>query len=331
MGRHVRRSDREEQGAFLLQPRARLIDEGITSTSRPVRIQRDDDDQTRVWNTIAAVRSSDQREPHLGRSLAARGVAAVQPGDQPSAPPVTLQPRAKRDDVDQTVAHAEVGARQQQVNTLRVGWTQEDVSFGNPCFNGNGRDQAAAGRRWRTRRSPTSRPTPRRRASTTRSDRQHVLVVRAEQGRRPRSRVGAQCQYSQSRNDTQDGLNGSFSFGLNDIAFNTANPRTYPERFTIRVPGKGGSFNKSNYFAAFAQDKWKLNDRLTLSLGLRYDLEVIAINEIDNPLFGEPREAATILSTRTTSSRASAWPTTSTVAASFAVATAGSSTRRTSS
>ncbi|HEY6613451.1 MAG TPA: TonB-dependent receptor, partial [Vicinamibacterales bacterium] len=85
-------------------------------------------------------------------------------------------------------------------------------------------------------------------------------------------------------------MNGSFSFGLNDIAFNTANPRTYPERFTIRVPGKGGSFNKSNYFAAFAQDKWKLNDRLTLSLGLRYDLEVIAINEIDNPLFGSPSD-----------------------------------------
>ena len=72
--------------------------------------------------------------------------------------------------------------------------------------------------------------------------------------------------------------------------FNTANPRTYPERFTIRVPGKGGSFNKSNYFAAFAQDKWKLNNRLTLSLGLRYDLEVIAINEIDNPLFGSPSD-----------------------------------------
>ncbi len=103
-------------------------------------------------------------------------------------------------------------------------------------------------------------------------------------------KVGVQWQYSQSRNDTQDKLNGTFSFGLNDIAFNTGNPRTYPERFTIRVPGKGGSFNKSNYFAAFVQDKWKLNNQLTLSLGLRYDLEVIAINEIDNPLFGSPSD-----------------------------------------
>ncbi len=37
--------------------------------------------------------------------------------------------------------------------------------------------------------------------------------------------------------------------------------------------------------AAFVQDKWKLNRKLTLSLGLRYDLEMIPIPEIDNPLF----------------------------------------------
>ena len=25
------------------------------------------------------------------------------------------------------------------MNTLRVNWTQEDVAFANPCYNGNGR------------------------------------------------------------------------------------------------------------------------------------------------------------------------------------------------
>ena len=43
------------------------------------------------------------------------------------------------------------------------------------------------------------------------------------------------------------------------------------------------------------QDKWKLNNQLTLSPGLRYDLEVIPIAEIDNPLFAE--SATTIRST----------------------------------
>ena len=33
-----------------------------------------------------------------------------------------------------------------RVNTLRLGWTQEDVAFANPCYNGNGRDQAGLSR-----------------------------------------------------------------------------------------------------------------------------------------------------------------------------------------
>ena len=51
---------------------------------------------------------------------------------------------------------------------------------------------------------------------------------------------------------------------------------------------RGGSLNKSEYYAGFLQDKWKLNSQLTLSLGLRYDLEVIPIRETDNPLFANP-------------------------------------------
>ena len=34
----------------------------------------------------------------------------------------------------------------------------------------------------------------------------------------------------------------------------------------------------------FVQDKWRLNNRLTLSLGVRYDLEIIPIPETDDPL-----------------------------------------------
>ena len=34
----------------------------------------------------------------------------------------------------------------------------------------------------------------------------------------------------------------------------------------------------------FAQDKWRFNPHLTLSLGLRYDLEAIPIPETDDPL-----------------------------------------------
>ena len=35
----------------------------------------------------------------------------------------------------------------------------------------------------------------------------------------------------------------------------------------------------------FAQDKWKIGGRTTLSIGVRYDLEIIPLDETDNPLF----------------------------------------------
>jgi hypothetical protein len=35
----------------------------------------------------------------------------------------------------------------------------------------------------------------------------------------------------------------------------------------------------------FVQDKWKINNKLTASLGLRWDTEVLPIEEKDNPNF----------------------------------------------
>src|SRR5262249_6181875 len=38
-------------------------------------------------------------------------------------------------------------------------------------------------------------------------------------------------------------------------------------------------------YEAYVQDKWKMGGRTTLSLGVRYDLEIIPLDETDNPLF----------------------------------------------
>jgi hypothetical protein len=43
---------------------------------------------------------------------------------------------------------------------------------------------------------------------------------------------------------------------------------------------------KAQYLALFGQDKWKLTDRLTASLGLRYDLEVLPTPVFENAALG---------------------------------------------
>lgn len=80
-------------------------------------------------------------------------------------------------------------------------------------------------------------------------------------------------------------MNGSFGFSASDKDFNAADPRTYPDRFTIRVPGTSDFIVKGKELGFFVQDKWKMNSRVTASLGLRYDVEDVAIDESQNFLF----------------------------------------------
>jgi TonB-dependent receptor-like protein len=81
--------------------------------------------------------------------------------------------------------------------------------------------------------------------------------------------------------------NGTYMFSHN-LAFNPADPRTYPERLNIRVPGIRDYELNSHIWELYAQDKWQVRSGLTLSLGVRYDLEVMPINEEGNPLFTDP-------------------------------------------
>ena len=262
------------------------IDEGVTVNipARP-EFNTTSTEETRVWNTIARF----DHQLNANNTWGVRWLREYSPQFNQLIGNVTLDASREENDLDQTVVGTWNSVlANTSVNTLRVGWTQEDVSFANPCFNGNGRNQAGC--------PPTLNFSSFTHQQSAVAQARVNDAVQVEDtlswfipGRRGDHdlKVGVQFQYSQSRNDTQDNLNGSFSFGLRNTPFDPANPSTYPERFTIRVPGAGGSLNKSRYFAAFVQDKWQWNDRLTLSLGLRYDLEVIPINEIDNPLFAD--------------------------------------------
>jgi hypothetical protein len=65
--------------------------------------------------------------------------------------------------------------------------------------------------------------------------------------------------------------NGTFEF-LHNTPFNPANPFSYPSRFSI-VMGDIEIDADDTWTSGFVQDQWRVNNRLTLNLGLRYDYQ----------------------------------------------------------
>jgi hypothetical protein len=101
------------------------------------------------------------------------------------------------------------------------------------------------------------------------------------------AKFGARFNYIWISNPNNANANGTYSFG-HDLPFNPADPRTYPERFSIRVPGPLEYEMITRVWELYAQDKWQLKPGFTLSLGARYDLEVVPFRNQDNPLFRDP-------------------------------------------
>ena len=138
-------------------------------------------------------------------------------------------------------------------------------------------------------------------------------------------KFGFQYLYARNELSEQGSMNGVFTFP-GDRAFNAADPSTYPERLSIRVPVPAGVTSFTHSFAFYAQDKWRVTPKLTLNLGLRYDVDIFPFLQPLNPLL----ESANTRSTRTTSSRAPASRTTSMGDRLFAAAS-GATTRSSSS
>lgn len=66
-------------------------------------------------------------------------------------------------------------------------------------------------------------------------------------------------------------IGGAYFFGT-DEPFNPNDPNTFP---TFYEKGVGNPTNNdtNHQFGVFVQDDWRMNDRLTLNLGVRYDIE----------------------------------------------------------
>jgi hypothetical protein len=68
-------------------------------------------------------------------------------------------------------------------------------------------------------------------------------------------------------------FNGAYTF-LRAVTFNPNDPTTFPEVFTISV-GTDALNRDLDIYAGFVEDQWRVNDRLTLALGLRYDVQFL--------------------------------------------------------
>ena len=100
-------------------------------------------------------------------------------------------------------------------------------------------------------------------------------------------KFGAQYQLGEHYREDQRVTNGRFLFAT-DRAFNAADASTYPERFQIRVPQMVELLSRTHSAGLYFQDKWQVNARLTINLGLRYDVHVSPVEELWNPFFSDP-------------------------------------------
>ena len=236
----------------------------------------------RVWNTI--VRGDHQ--VNRNNTYSVRWLRETSPQQNQIVGAVTARAARSEADVDQTLAvNFNSVLSNTRISTTRITWTRENVTFGNACYNENNRDLSKcpptlAFQSFVDQQDNTGQF---RINDGIQVDETLGWFLPGKRGDHD-LRVGGQYVYSYAFNRNDGNLNGTFSFGQNNNDFNAADPRTYPDRFSIRVGGPSIFSEKAHYVGAFVQDKWRMNNRLTLSLGLRYDLEVIPIPGTDDPL-----------------------------------------------
>jgi outer membrane receptor protein involved in Fe transport len=79
-------------------------------------------------------------------------------------------------------------------------------------------------------------------------------------------------------------IGGGYFFATDD-PFDPNNAETFPTFFELGV-GNPTTQASNHQFSVFVQDDWRVNDRLTLNLGLRYDIEKYNGDEVPTPLTG---------------------------------------------
>jgi hypothetical protein len=261
-----------------------LLDSSVT-TLIPTRpdLTRTDVEISRVWNTFV-------RADHQINSNNTWGVRWLR---ETSPQPLQIQdtthtpPRHEAEtDVDWTVVgnlSSVIGST--KVNTFRVSAVSEDVFFGNPRFNaGEPQSSLLPLLDYLSFEDQQSARANRRLDVAYGADNVFAWFVPGKGGDHD-LKFGLNYLYSTLRVENYGNQNGTFTMNV-DVPFNAANPRTYPERLSVRV-GEVDFLMKGHFIGMFAQDRWKLNNKFTLNLGARYDIEILPTPNQENPLFAD--------------------------------------------
>jgi hypothetical protein len=249
--------------------------------------------QDRVWNSLIRL----DYQMSANHSWSVRWLRESSPQLNQIVPvvfngnniPVTENASREESDIDQTVVGTLTSVfGNTKTNIVRFSFTREDVKFANPQFNTNGghEDQLQPTLQFLTFVDQQSSVAQARVDNAYSFDDTFNWFIPGSNGRDHNVRAGIQYEYIDIFSTAQDNWNGTFFFRTNN--FDPNDFRTYPERLQVRVPGASEYTQKEKFFSAFLQDKWKLGRRLTLSLGLRYDIEDIPLPEVDNPQFASP-------------------------------------------
>ncbi len=100
-------------------------------------------------------------------------------------------------------------------------------------------------------------------------------------------KVGGDYTYAKHTYDAHFYESGQWQFNT-DAAFNPANPATHPFAFVMQT--NGVYKYDSHILAAYLQDDWRVSNRLTINLGLRYDLDTnLRMNDIYAQALADPK------------------------------------------
>jgi hypothetical protein len=259
------------------------LDSAVT-TNIPTRpdLNRTDVEISRVWNTFFRA----DHQINQGNTWGVRWLRETSP--QPLQIQATNHTPSRHEaetDIDWTaVGNLTSVLGSSRVNTFRVSAVKEDVFFGNPRFNqGESQDSLPPQLNYLSFQDQQSARASRRLDVAYGADNVFAWFVPGGKGGDHDLKFGINYLYSSLRVQDYGNQNGTFTMNA-DVPFDRSNPRTYPERLAVRV-GAVNFLMKGHFIGMFAQDHWKLSDKLTVNLGARYDLEILPTPNRDNPLF----------------------------------------------